>query len=83
MRSLISGRYASTLVVAEHDNSSVGPITLSAITAANKLGGDVSALVAGTGCGKVSNCGQGGCSLTQGSLEMERWVEVEFKATCR
>ena len=42
----------------------MGPITLSAITAANKLGGDVLALVAGTSCGKVSNCGGGGYSLT-------------------
>ena len=57
MRCLISGRCASTLVIAEHDNSSLGPITLSAITAANKVGGDISALVAGTSCGKVSNCG--------------------------
>lgn len=54
LRHLISSRNASTLVIAEHDNNSVGPITLSAITAANKLGGDVSALVAGTSCGKVS-----------------------------
>lgn len=55
MRCLVSGRSASTLVVAEHDNDTVGPITLSAITAASKLGGDVSALVAGTSCGKVSD----------------------------
>ena len=81
MRCLISGRCASTLVVAEHDNSSVGPITLSAITAANKLGGDVSALVAGTSCGKVSNCGGAGYTLTGGSLETERLVEVGFKTT--
>lgn len=53
LRCLISGRCASTLVIAEHDNNSVGPITLSAITAANKVGGDISALVAGTSCGKV------------------------------
>ncbi|KAJ7388966.1 hypothetical protein OS493_034604 [Desmophyllum pertusum] len=53
LRCLISGRCASTLVIAEHDNKTVGPITLSAITAASKLGGDVSALVAGTSCGTV------------------------------
>ena len=43
------------LVIAEHDNKTVGPITLSAITAAKKLGGDISALVAGTSCGTVSH----------------------------
>jgi len=43
----------STLVIAEHDNKNVTPITLSAITAANKLGGDVSCLVAGTNCASV------------------------------
>lgn len=53
LRHLIASRNASTLVIAEHDNDSLGPITLSAITAARQLGGDVSALVAGTSCGKV------------------------------
>ncbi|KAK2555407.1 Electron transfer flavoprotein subunit alpha [Acropora cervicornis] len=53
LRHLIASRNASTLVIAEHDNNSLGPITLSAITAARQLGGDVSALVAGTSCGKV------------------------------
>ena len=51
----MSGRCASTLVIAEHNNQAVIPITLNAIAAANKLGGDVSALVAGTSCGKVSD----------------------------
>ena len=55
MRHLVSNRSASTLVIAEHDNKTVGPITLSAITAAKKLGGDISALVAGTSCGTVSH----------------------------
>ncbi|XP_073241935.1 electron transfer flavoprotein subunit alpha, mitochondrial-like [Porites lutea] len=53
LRLLVSNRSASTLVIAEHDNKTVGPITLSAITAAKKLGGDISALVAGTSCGTV------------------------------
>uniref|UniRef100_A0A8C5BWZ0 Electron transfer flavoprotein subunit alpha n=1 Tax=Gadus morhua TaxID=8049 RepID=A0A8C5BWZ0_GADMO len=46
-------RFQSTLVVAEHNNDKLTPITLSAITAANKLGGEVSCLVAGTDCAKV------------------------------
>uniref|UniRef100_A0A674PRP3 Electron transfer flavoprotein subunit alpha n=1 Tax=Takifugu rubripes TaxID=31033 RepID=A0A674PRP3_TAKRU len=46
-------RFQSTLVVAEHNNDKLTPITLSAITAASKLGGEVSCLVAGTNCTKV------------------------------
>ncbi|KAI1235023.1 hypothetical protein IHE44_0002654 [Lamprotornis superbus] len=45
-------RSQSTLVVAEHNNESVTPITLNAITAAKRLGGEVSCLVAGTSCDK-------------------------------
>ncbi|KAB5565681.1 hypothetical protein PHYPO_G00244360 [Pangasianodon hypophthalmus] len=47
-------RFQSTLVVAEHNNDTLTPITLNAITAANKLGGEVSCLVAGTNCAKVA-----------------------------
>ncbi|KAK2834492.1 hypothetical protein Q7C36_015193 [Tachysurus vachellii] len=47
-------RFQSTLVVAEHNNDTLTPITLSAITAASKLGGEVSCLVAGTNCTKVA-----------------------------
>ncbi|CAH2273175.1 electron transfer flavo subunit alpha, mitochondrial [Pelobates cultripes] len=47
-------RLLSTLVIAEHDTNQVTPITLSAISAAKKLGGDVSCLVAGTNCTKVA-----------------------------
>ncbi|KAJ3595931.1 hypothetical protein NHX12_002341 [Muraenolepis orangiensis] len=46
-------RFQSTLVVAEHNNDKLTPITLSAITAATKLGGEVTCLVAGTQCAKV------------------------------
>uniref|UniRef100_A0A3P8VCB1 Electron transfer flavoprotein subunit alpha n=1 Tax=Cynoglossus semilaevis TaxID=244447 RepID=A0A3P8VCB1_CYNSE len=46
-------RFQSTLVVAEHNNDKLTPITLNTITAASKLGGDVSCLVAGTNCSKV------------------------------
>uniref|UniRef100_A0AAQ4QD74 Electron transfer flavoprotein subunit alpha n=1 Tax=Gasterosteus aculeatus aculeatus TaxID=481459 RepID=A0AAQ4QD74_GASAC len=38
-------RFQSTLVVAEHNNEKLTPITLNAITAASKLGGDVSCLI--------------------------------------
>jgi electron transfer flavoprotein alpha subunit len=42
------------LVLAEHNNGKLNPVTLSAITAAQKVGGTVSCLVAGTKCGSVS-----------------------------
>ncbi|KAM7152679.1 electron transfer flavoprotein subunit alpha, mitochondrial isoform 2-T2 [Macrochelys suwanniensis] len=47
-------RFQSTLVIAEHTNESLTPITLNAITAAKRLGGEVSCLVAGTNCDKVA-----------------------------
>ena len=45
---------ASTLVVAEHNNEALAPITQNALTAASKLGGEISVLVAGTKCASVS-----------------------------
>uniref|UniRef100_A0A8C2KX25 Electron transfer flavoprotein subunit alpha n=1 Tax=Cyprinus carpio TaxID=7962 RepID=A0A8C2KX25_CYPCA len=47
-------RFQSTLVVAEHNNETLTPITLNAINAATKLGSHVSCLVAGTNCAKVA-----------------------------
>jgi len=40
----------STLVLAEHDNVSLKAATLSAVTAASQMGGDVHVLVAGANC---------------------------------
>jgi len=48
-----SSRLQSTLVIAEHNNSELTPITLNAITAAKQLGGEVSCLVAGSQCSSV------------------------------
>uniref|UniRef100_A0A098LYX6 Electron transfer flavoprotein subunit alpha n=1 Tax=Hypsiglena sp. JMG-2014 TaxID=1550645 RepID=A0A098LYX6_9SAUR len=47
-------RFQSTLVIAEHANETLTPITLNTITAAKRLGGEVSCLVAGTNCEKVA-----------------------------
>jgi len=47
-------RQASTLVLAEHDNAKLSPVTLHAITAANSVGGDITCLVAGTKCADVA-----------------------------
>lgn len=44
-------RFQSTLLIAEHNNENLLPITQNALTAAKKLGGEVSVLVAGTKCG--------------------------------
>jgi electron transfer flavoprotein alpha subunit len=51
-------RFASTIVVADHNNETVSPITLSTITAAKKVGGDVICLVAGS---KVSGVAEQLC----------------------
>ena len=45
----------STLVIAEHDNSSLKPATLSTIAAAQALGADVDILVAGGNCSAVAD----------------------------
>lgn len=46
-------RNAASLVIAEHNGEAVAPITYNTIAAAGKMGGDVTALVAGPDCGKV------------------------------
>ena len=40
----------SVLVIAEHDNNSIRPSTLNTVAAAQKIGGDIAVLVAGSGC---------------------------------
>ncbi|XP_062502690.1 electron transfer flavoprotein subunit alpha, mitochondrial-like [Corticium candelabrum] len=55
-RGLVRGacvRLRSTLVVVEHTNDAVVPVTLNAVTAASRIGGETVALVAGTQCEKV------------------------------
>jgi len=47
-------RYESTLVIAEHNNEILIPITCNTLTAATKIGGDVTVLVAGTKCEAVA-----------------------------
>ena len=45
----------SILVIAEHDNSSIKDATLSTITAAKKLGDDITVLIGGQECGDAAN----------------------------
>lgn len=47
-------RLKSTLVIAEHNNEKLTAVTLNTVTAATKLGGEVSCLVLGTQCAKVA-----------------------------
>jgi len=47
-------RYESTLVIAEHNNESLATITQATLTAAKKIGGDITVLVAGTKCGPAA-----------------------------
>ncbi|XP_013197071.1 electron transfer flavoprotein subunit alpha, mitochondrial [Amyelois transitella] len=47
-------RLQSTLVIAEHNNETLLPITQNTLTAAKKIGGDISVLVAGTKCGPAA-----------------------------
>lgn len=54
LRQNFLGRFKSTLVIAEHNNEALNPITQNTITAAKKIGGDVTVLVAGTKCGPAS-----------------------------
>jgi len=48
-----ASRSKGTLVIAEHANEAILPITLNAVTAATKIGGDVTCLVAGSKIGLV------------------------------
>ena len=45
----------NTLVIAEHDNTSLKAATLNAVAAAGALEGDVDILVAGAGCGAAAD----------------------------
>jgi electron transfer flavoprotein alpha subunit len=45
----------SILVVAEHDNAVLKPVTLNVLAAAKAIGGDVDVLVAGAGCKAVAD----------------------------
>ena len=49
----VPNRLQSTLVVVEHTNERLVPVTLNAVTAAKQLGGETIALVAGTECASV------------------------------
>ncbi len=43
----------AVLVIAEHDNKTIKPATLNTVTAATKLGSDVTVMVVGSGCAEA------------------------------
>ncbi|WP_394169354.1 electron transfer flavoprotein subunit alpha/FixB family protein [Saccharospirillum alexandrii] len=45
----------SILIIAEHDNASLAPVTSHVVTAAAKIGGDIDVLVAGSGAKSVAD----------------------------
>jgi electron transfer flavoprotein alpha subunit len=44
----------STLVIAEHNNSTLAPVTRNVVAAAKAIGNEITVLVAGSGCGAVA-----------------------------
>jgi len=44
----------SILLIADHDNGSIKPVTLNVLNAAKQIGGDIDVLVAGEGCGAAA-----------------------------
>jgi len=44
----------SILIIADHDNASIKPVTLNVLAAAKAIGGDIDVLVAGSGCGAAA-----------------------------
>lgn len=44
----------SILVIADHDNASIKPVTLNVLAAAKAIGGDIDVLIAGEGCGAAA-----------------------------
>ena len=55
----------SILVVAEHDNSTLNPVTLNVLAAAGAIGGDVTVLVAGKDCGAVADAAAGAVGVSR------------------
>ena len=44
----------TNLIIAEHDNATLKAVTLNTVAAANRIGGDIHVLVAGSGCASVA-----------------------------
>lgn len=55
IRKHLQARLQSTLVIADHNNTTLSPITQNAITAAKKIGNEITVLVAGSQVGQVAS----------------------------
>lgn len=68
---------AHTLVVADHDNAKLLEPTLASVSAATKIGGKVTVLVAGTGCDAVAKqvcvCGK----------QIDCWIGLKYTLDLR
>ena len=58
----------TVLVIAEHDNQALKGATLNAVTAAQKIGGDIHVAVIGSGVGAVART----CEVAQATI-CTRW----------
>lgn len=54
VRTAVAARNASSLVVAEHDGANISASTLACVTAANKIGGEVSLFIAGSNTSDIA-----------------------------
>ena len=55
----------SILVIADHDNGSLKPVTLNVLAAATAIGGDIDVLVAGEGCGAAAEAAAKAAGVTK------------------
>jgi electron transfer flavoprotein alpha subunit len=55
----------SILVIADHDNGSLKPVTLNVLAAAKAIGGDIHVLVAGQGCAGVAQAAAKAAGVTK------------------
>lgn len=53
------------LVIAEHDNVSINPVTRNAVTAAAKIGGEIHLLVAGSNCAALADAAAKTCGVSK------------------
>ncbi len=66
------------LVYAEHDNQELAPATGSAVTAALEMGGDITVLVAGSGCGAVAEAASRTAGIARVLLADEAPLEAQL-----
>ena len=66
------------LVYAEHDNQELAAATASTVTAAREMGGDITVLVAGSGCGAVAEAASRTAGVARVLLADEAPLEAQL-----